>query len=88
LGRSGVRFGVSSRGTGSVNEGIVTNFNFVTVDIVSTPSCASAYPKTVYEALEQHKQVLSLAEMAQHDETAQKYFKKEFLKFLNTFGNN
>ena len=37
LGRSGIRFGVSSRGTGTVNEGEVSNFNFVTIDIVSTP---------------------------------------------------
>ena len=35
---SGVRFGVSSRGTGLVNESVVSNFNLQTIDLVSVPS--------------------------------------------------
>lgn len=78
--------GVSSRGAGTVNEsGGVSGFQFVTVDIVAQPSAPSAYPKTIYESLEQAKNgkhILSLAESVRHDAAAQKYFKKEILKWL------
>ena len=84
--KSGVRIGVSSRGAGSVNEsGGVSDFNFVTIDIVATPSAPGAMPNAVYESLEatlKGRQVLSLAEQVQHDEKAQRYFKKAFLQFL------
>ena len=73
----GVRLGVSSRGTGNVNEGGgVTDFSFVTVDIVSQPSAPEAYPNLVAEALGSRK-VMSLAESMVHDKKAQAYFKKE-----------
>jgi hypothetical protein len=84
--RSGVRLGVSSRGAGSVNESQVSDFNFVTVDIVATPSAPGAMPDTVYESLElsqNGRQVLTLAEQLQTDPEAQVYFKKAFMKFLN-----
>jgi hypothetical protein len=85
---SGVRMGVSSRGTGNVNEsGSVSNFNIATVDIVTTPSAQGAYPKSVYESLEMAKngtQILSLAEQIQHDAAAQQYLVKEVLKWVNT----
>lgn len=78
--------GVSSRGAGTVNEsGGVSGFQFVTVDIVAQPSAPNAYPKTIYESLEQAKNgkhILSLAESVRHDAAAQKYFKKEILKWL------
>jgi hypothetical protein len=46
----GVRLGVSSRGTGNVNEGgDVSDFSFVTMDIVSQPSAPDAYPNVVAE---------------------------------------
>jgi hypothetical protein len=78
----GVRLGVSSRGTGNVtNEGHVSDFNFVTIDIVSNPSAPNALPNLVREALE-NKKVMTLAEAVVHDETAQKYFKKEILNFI------
>jgi hypothetical protein len=80
--------GVSSRGAGTVNEsGGVSGFQFVTVDIVAQPSAPNAYPKTVFESLEQAKngkQIMSLAESVRHDDTAQKYFKKEILKWLSS----
>lgn len=85
LARSGVRYGVSSRAAGQVNEsGIVSGFSFVTIDIVATPSATGAYPLPVYEHLEtvQGKKVLTLAEALQHDDGAQKYFNKEFKKFF------
>lgn len=78
----GVRLGVSSRGTGNVNEtGNVSDFSFVTVDIVSQPSAPDAYPNVVQEAMENNK-ILSLAEAIVHDPKAQAYFKKEMTAFL------
>jgi hypothetical protein len=83
---SGVKVGVSSRGAGEVNEsGLVENFQFITVDIVATPSAMGATPKTIYESFESNKQgrkVLTLAESLVEDENAQKYFKSELFKFL------
>lgn len=85
---AGFQPGVSSRGAGSVNEsGGVTGFQFVTVDIVAQPSAPNALPGTVYESLQSAKngnQIMSLAESVRHDEAAQKYLKKEILKWLNT----
>ena len=73
----GVRLGVSSRGTGNVNEsGEVSDFSFVTMDIVSTPSAPDAFPSVVQEALGS-KKVMTLAEAVVHDKKAQEYFKKE-----------
>src|SRR5574343_414321 len=62
----GVRLGVSSRGTGNVNEsGEVSGFSFVTVDIVSTPSAPDADPDLVYESMN-NKKVVTLAEAVVH----------------------
>lgn len=78
----GVRLGVSSRGTGNVNEGgSVSDFSFVTVDIVSQPSAPDAYPDVIAEAMG-NKKVMSLAESLVHDPKAQAYFKKEMTAFL------
>jgi len=80
----GVRLGVSSRGTGNVNEsGEVSDFQFVTIDIVSQPSAPDAYPNMVREGLED-KKILTLAEAVIHDDAAQKYFKIEMQKFINS----
>src|SRR6056297_3228545 len=51
--KSGVKLGVSSRGSGEVNEadGQVRNFDIVTVDVVAQPSAPNAYPTAVYESL-------------------------------------
>lgn len=77
----GVRLGVSSRGTGNVVEGNVSDFNLVTVDIVATPSGPGCYPDMVRESMENTK-ILSLAEAVIHDPKAQKYFKEEMQKFI------
>lgn len=78
----GVRLGVSSRGTGNVNEsGDVSDFSFVTMDIVSTPSAPDAYPSVVAEAMGS-KKVLSLAEAVVHDKKAQAYLKTEVAKLI------
>ena len=85
---SGINVGVSSRGSGQVNEstGYVSNFNFVTVDAVATPSCRSAYPETVMEQLQMYKRgdiVTDLAEAVINDDMAQKYFQMEMKKFID-----
>lgn len=82
----GIRLGVSSRGTGNVNEsGDVSDFSFVTVDIVYQPSAPDAYPNVVQEAYG-NKKVMSLAEALVEDKKAQKFFTKEIKKFLETIG--
>lgn len=86
--QSGVAIGVSSRGAGNVNEsGQVSGFTAVTVDIVATPSAQNAYPTSVYESLMHARngsEIMSLQEAMKHDPAAQKYFKTEILKWLNT----
>ena len=78
----GVRLGVSSRGTGSVDSnGRVSGFNFLTVDVVSTPSGPGCYPNLVREAQENTK-IVTLAEIVVEDKSAQKYLEKEVKKFL------
>lgn len=85
---SGVQLGVSTRGSGQVNEsGVVRNFGFVTVDLVATPSCRSAYPQTIREHLEMYgngKEIDNLAEAVIHDAAAQKYFLAEMKKFIDS----
>lgn len=83
---SGVKIGVSSRGAGNVNEsGDVNGFQFITYDIVITPSAPNAYPGMMYESLDskQGRKIMTLAEHVQHDAAAQQYFKKEIMKFLS-----
>jgi len=50
---SGVKLGVSSRGSGNVDEssGNVSDFEIVTVDVVAQPSAPNAYPTPIYEGL-------------------------------------
>lgn len=83
---SGVRLGVSSRGAGSVNnEGIVEGFNFITVDIVATPSAQGAIPESIYESLMNDAagyKAVSLAEQVKHDKAAQKFLETEIRKFI------
>jgi len=87
LSRSGVRYGVSSRGAGVVNEGgMVSGFNLVTVDLVVTPSAPGAMPSSITEAIEDVK-LMTLAESLQHDPSAQKYFKAEIQKFVRNVIN-
>lgn len=85
--KSGVKIGVSSRGAGNVTEsGDVQGFNFITYDIVVTPSAPNAYPGLMYESIEHAKngnKILSLAEAVRHDAAAQRYFKQEIMKFLS-----
>lgn len=50
---SGVKLGVSSRGSGNVDHnGIVSDFEIITIDIVAQPSAPDAYPEAVFESLQ------------------------------------
>ena len=49
---SGVKLGVSSRGSGNVMEdgsGQVSDYEIITVDVVAQPSAPGAYPTPIYE---------------------------------------
>lgn len=82
--QGGVKLGVSSRGTGNVsNQGIVEDFSFVTLDIVAQPSGPGCYPDVVREAVENPK-IMDLAEAVRVDPKAQKYFKHEVMKFIES----
>lgn len=49
---SGVKLGVSSRGSGDVDhDGIVNDYTIITVDAVVSPSAPSAFPTAIYEGL-------------------------------------
>ena len=79
---SGVKLGVSSRGSGNVSDmdGRVSDFEIVTVDIVAQPSAPNAYPKAIYEGMMNmrhgHK-MLDLARDAQSDAKVQRYLKEQ-----------
>jgi hypothetical protein len=84
---SGVKLGVSSRGSGNVNEanGHVSDFEIVTVDVVAQPSAPNAYPKAIYEGLMNMKyghQVLEIAKEAGGDNKVQRYLKSEVIKLI------
>lgn len=80
----GVKLGVSSRGTGNVTqEGMVEDFAFVTLDIVAQPSGPGCYPDVVRESVE-NPRIMTLAEAVVNDPKAQKYFKAEVQKFIET----
>lgn len=85
---SGVKLGVSSRGSGNVNEdGSVKDFDIVTVDIVAQPSAPDAYPNAIYERAMMHKRrgtLMDVAEAVNHDRRAQKFLKEEVLKFISS----
>ena len=84
---SGVKLGVSSRGSGQVNEssGHVSDFEIITVDIVAQPSAPHAYPKAIYEGLMNYRggeQVFGLAREASQDQKVQKYLKEAVKGFI------
>ena len=85
---SGVKLGVSSRGTGRVGEGgKVDDYHFATMDIVAQPSAPGAFPNSVMESLDlasNKKQIETLSEAVMHDPAAQKYFEREIKKFIDS----
>jgi hypothetical protein len=85
--KAGAKLGVSSRGSGNVNDsGQVSDFDIVTVDIVAQPSAPDAYPKTIYESLFNMRGGAVLHEIAAsvtHDKSAEKYLMKSITDFIN-----
>jgi len=87
--KAGAKLGVSSRGSGNVNEsGRVSDFDIVTVDIVAQPSAPDAYPKTIYESLFNMKggsMIHDIAKDYTHDKTigAKKHLDKSIIDFIN-----
>lgn len=83
---NGVKLGVSSRGSGNVDDsGYVSEFEIITVDIVARPSAPGAYPQAVYEALgykQYGNNLANLAEAVQHDRKAQKYLTKGAIDWI------
>ena len=85
---SGVKLGVSSRGSGNVNDldGRVSDFEIITVDIVAQPSAPNAYPKAIYESLMNMKhghKVLDIAREARGDKKVQRYLAEEVKRLIN-----
>lgn len=85
---NGVKLGVSSRGSGNVNEsGKVSDFEIQTVDIVANPSAPDAYPDPLYEQIMNGHRgniLLDVANAVNHDDLAEQYLQKEVLKFIET----
>jgi hypothetical protein len=84
---SGVKLGVSSRGSGNVDDrtGHVSDFEIVTIDVVAQPSAPNAYPKAIYESLMNMKyghRLLEVAKEAGEDNKVQKYLKNEVVKLI------
>ena len=86
---SGVKLGVSSRGSGNVNDmdGRVSDFEIVTVDIVAQPSAPNAYPKAIYEGMlnmkHGHKILSNLKGAdASKDAKVQRYVKEEIIRLI------
>ena len=84
---SGVKLGVSSRGSGNVNDhnGHVSDFEIVTVDVVAQPSAPNAYPTAIYEGLINMKhghRMFEMAKEAGQDNKVQRYLKNEVLRLI------
>ena len=85
--KSGVKLGVSSRGSGNVNEsnGQVSDFEIVTIDVVAQPSAPNAYPTPVYEGLMNMKhghKILEAATEVHNNKAAQKYIEQSITRLI------
>ena len=83
---SGVKLGVSSRGSGEVDsQGRVQGFEIITVDVVAQPSAPGAYPTPVYEHLMNNTggyQAFRIAQEVQGDPKAQKYIAESLMRII------
>ena len=84
---SGVKLGVSSRGSGNVSDldGKVSDFEIITVDIVAQPSAPNAYPKAIYESLMNMKhghKVLDVAREARGNKKVQNFLGEEVKRLI------
>lgn len=85
--QSGAKLGVSSRGSGNVgDDGAVSDFEIITVDIVAQPSAPNAFPRTIYESLYNMKggyNVMDTARSALTEAAAQKQLEKDIRRLIN-----
>ena len=84
---NGVKLGVSSRGSGNVDDstGKVSDFEIVTVDIVAQPSAPNAYPKAIYEGLMNMRggyQTFEMAKEASENKKVQKYLQEAVTRLI------
>ena len=84
---SSIKLGVSSRGSGNVDDrtGHVSDFEIVTIDVVAQPSAPNAYPKAIYESMMNMKyghRLLEIAKESGQDNKVQKYLKNEVVKLI------
>jgi len=84
---SGVKLGVSSRGSGNVNDanGHVSDFEIVTVDVVAQPSAPNAYPTAIYEGLLNHtggQRLLDMFKDPAKSNKAQRFVKNEVIRLI------
>jgi len=84
---SGVKLGVSSRGSGNVDDmsGKVSDFEIITVDVVAQPSAPGAYPTPVYEHIMNTRggnRAFNVAREVKEDPKAQKYIKESLLNII------
>ena len=85
--QSGIKLGVSSRGSGNVDDrtGHVSDFEIVTIDVVAQPSAPNAYPTAIYEGLMNMKnghKILEMAREAGEDNKVQRYLKDEVKRLI------
>jgi hypothetical protein len=84
--QSGAKLGVSSRGSGNVSDdGSVSDFEIITVDIVAQPSAPNAFPRTIYESLYNMKggsRLMGTAREALTEVAAQKQLVKDLQRFI------
>jgi hypothetical protein len=84
---SGVKLGVSSRGSGEVDgQGNVQGFEIITVDVVAQPSAPGAYPTPVYEHLMNNTggyQAFRIAQEVKGDPQAQKYLAESLKRIIS-----
>jgi hypothetical protein len=84
---SGVKLGVSSRGSGEVDGGgNVQGFEIITVDVVAQPSAPGAYPTPVYEHLMNNTggyQAFRIAQEVQGNPQAQKYIAESLKRIIS-----
>ena len=86
---SGVKLGVSSRGSGNVNDsnGHVSDFEIVTVDVVAQPSAPNAYPTAIYEGLLNHtggQKILEMFKDPAKSNKAQRYVQNEVIRLIRS----
>ncbi len=87
MSESGVKLGVSSRGSGEVDgSGNVRGFEIITVDVVAQPSAPGAYPTPVYEHLMNNKggyQAYKIAQEVKGDIKAQEYIAESLKRIIS-----